>query len=398
MPRFFYKAKKGPKEYITGTIEAQNQVQAITLLEQSKLFPVNISQANIKDTTEEIKKVSPKEIALFTRQFANLIESGVSIIEALNILCQQSTDKRLKNIIKGVISNIKDGYTLSDAFGEYPNTFGQFYCSVVKAGEMAGSLETAFNRLAEFKEAQEQIKSDVLAALTYPALIFIVGIATIYILLTFVVPRMANIFAELNQALPFPTQLLIDISKKMLPLAGILLLLLITTIFLIKRPKKTQDEIYLNTIKFNIPVLGKIMQKFELANFVRTLSLLLESGITMLTALTAIENTTRNVIIKKEISQIISEIKDGASLSKAIKKIKHFPPYVVSMINVGEESGSIEKSLKHIATSYEKDLSRTIRTLTSLLEPIMIIGMGLIVAFIAVALLLPVFQMNILIK
>lgn len=397
MPKFNYQAKKGPQEKVSGIVEAKNESQAIALIEERGLFPISVQEQEEKTlglSRLSFRPIRQQEIIVFTRQFSNLIEAGLTINEALKILIQQAANPSFKHLIFGIEEQIKDGSTLSEALHHYPKQFSQFYCAVVRAGELGGALDTVLNRLADFSEQGEKLRADIVASLTYPGLIASVGMVSIYALLTFVVPRISAMFEDMGQSLPLITQILIGISKIFQGYWWLFLIVLLTVFFLFKRSKSPEEKIFWDTIFLRIPVIGNIIQKSEMMHFVRTLSLLFESGVAMLVALEAVSNTITNNAIKAEIKKITQEIKDGSSLSLAIKKSAYFPSYVANIVSVGEEAGTIEKSLKRIAVSYEQEINRLLRTLTSLLEPVMILVMGLIVVFIVAAMLLPIFQIN----
>ncbi|OGX22904.1 MAG: hypothetical protein A3J51_00785 [Omnitrophica WOR_2 bacterium RIFCSPHIGHO2_02_FULL_45_21] len=401
MAKFIYEAKSGPLEKVSGRIEAKSRSQAIALVEEKGLFPIQVKEVreNAGAAAGLIRRrISREELAVFTRQFSNLIESGLTITRALNVLMQQTAQPALKNIIMGIYERIKDGATLSDALSFYPKQFSQFYCAVVKAGELSGALEAVLNRLADFSEQEEKIRSDVLSALTYPALILSVGIITIYALLTFVVPKITAMFEEMGEVLPLPTQILINLSNIFKAYWWLALLLIAASWIFIKRNKSCQERLFWHRLILNLPLLGRIIEKTEIAHFARTLGLLFESGVAMLVGLEAVSETITNEVIKTEIKKITTDIKDGASLSSAIKKCSFFPLSAANIINVGEEAGTLEKSLKRIALSYEQELNRIIKALTSLLEPIMILLLGLVVTFIVVAMLLPIFQINFMVR
>lgn len=397
MAKFIYQAKRGPREKVSGVLEARSQPQAIAMIEEDGLFPISIEE--LKSDSAALAALGPRHIRLedltvFTRQFSNLIESGLTITQALNVLIQQTANHSLKNIVGKIQEQIKDGATLSDALSLYPKQFSQFYCAVIRAGEISGALEIVLSRLADFSEQEEKIRSDVVSALTYPALILAVGLITIYALLTFVVPKLTTMFEEMEQVLPLPTQMLISISGVFKTYWWLMLLSIAIIFFIIKRPKSNEENLFWDRLKLKLPLIGRIIQKSEMAHFVRTLSLLLESGVSMLVSLEAVSYTVTNTAIKAEVRKIAQEIKDGASLSSALKDSVYFPIYASNIVSVGEEAGTLEKSLKRIAISYEQELTRIMRTLTTLLEPIMILAMGLVVAFIVAAMLLPIFEIN----
>lgn len=398
MPKFTYSAKKGPQEKVSGVIEAKGRLQAAAMIEEKGLFPVSIEEVSDKKLSGAgvffTRRVKLKELTVFTRQFSNLIESGLTISHALNVIIKQTNNPALKNTFIDVGEKIKDGATFSEALHSHPGQFSQYYCAVIKAGEISGSLETVLGRLADFSEQEERTRSDILSALTYPAMIVSVGFITIYALLVYAVPQLTSMFEEAGEALPLPTQLLINFSGALRHYWWLLLLSAGAVVFVIKRAKSQNEKLFWDKLLLGIPLAGKIILKSEMAHFARMLSLLMESGVSIMVALEVVNNTVVNTVIKSEIKNIAADIKDGSSLSEAAKKSVYFPDYVVSIINVGEEAGTLEKSLKRIALSYEEELGHLRRALTSLLEPAIILVMGLVVGFIVTAMLLPIFQIN----
>ncbi|MEK6564013.1 MAG: type II secretion system F family protein [Candidatus Omnitrophota bacterium] len=398
MPKFTYSAKKGPQEKVFGIVDAKGRSQVAAIIEGKGLFPISIEEVSDEKSAGmgvfSVKRVRLKDLTIFTRQFSNLIESGLTIAQALNIIIKQAGNPVLKNILFDIGERIKDGSTFSDALSAHSGQFSQYYCAVVKAGEISGSLETVLTRLADFSEQEERTRSDILSALTYPALIVGVGFVTIYALLVYAVPQLTSMFEEAGEALPLPTQLLINLSSVLRNYWWLLLLFSGAVFFIIKQEKSQSEKYFWDKLLLGIPLAGKIILKSEMAHFARILSLLMESGVSIMVALDVVNNTIVNNVIKSEIKGIASQIKDGASLSQSAKKSVYFPEYVVSIINVGEEAGTLEKSLKRIAVSYEEELGRLTRALTSLLEPVIILVMGLVVGFIVTAMLLPIFQIN----
>lgn len=402
MPKFIYQAKKGPQEKVSGTVEAKTRLQAISVIEERGLSPLSVEESEASVSAgfggSRLRRVRSKELIVFTRQFSNLIESGLTIAQALNILAKQAANPDLKNIIADIDEKIKSGATLSESLSSHPREFSAYYCAVVKAGEISGSIEQILSRLADFSEQEERTRSDILSALTYPALIVSVGCLTIYALLVYAVPQLTSMFEEAGEALPLPTQLLISISKVLRQYWWLISLGIAAVFFIIRQAKAKEERLLLDKFMLRLPFFGEIILKSEMAHFTRMLSLLLESGVSILVALEVVSNTVVNSAIRSEIKNISSDIKDGESLSSAIKKSAYFPIYVVNIINVGEEAGTLEKSLKRIAASYEEELGRLIRALTALLEPVMILVMGLVVGFIVTAILLPIFQINLITK
>src|SRR3989338_11175870 len=325
MPKFTYQAKKGPQEKVSGTVEARTRLQAVSIIEERGLFPLSIEEIEVSASSgsggggSRLRRARSKDLIVFTRQFSNLIESGLTIAQALNILFKQAANPALKNIIADIGEKIKGGETLSESLGSHPREFSAYYRAVVRAGEISGSIELVLSRLADFSEQEERTRSDILSALTYPALIVSVGFITIYALLVYAVPQLTSMFEEAGEALPLPTQLLINTSGALRHYWWLLLLFIGTVFFVIKRGKSRNEKLFWDKLLLNIPLAGKIILKSEMAHFSRMLSLLMESGVSIIVALDVVNNTVVNNVIKSEIKNIVADIKDGASLSQAVK-------------------------------------------------------------------------------
>ncbi|MEK6567715.1 MAG: type II secretion system F family protein, partial [Candidatus Omnitrophota bacterium] len=304
MPKFTYSAKKGPQEKVSGVIDAKGRSQAAAIIEEKGLFPISIEEINDGKSAGmgvfSVKRVRLKDLTIFTRQFSNLIESGLTIAQALNIIIKQAGNPVLKNILFDIGERIKDGSTFSDALSAHPGQFSQYYCAVIRAGEISGSLETVLTRLADFSEQEERTRSDILSALTYPALIVGVGFVTIYALLVYAVPQLTSMFEAAGEALPLPTQLLINLSSALRNYWWLLLLFSGAVFFIIKQEKSQNEKYFWDKLLLGIPLAGKIILKSEMAHFARILSLLMESGVSIMVALDVVNNTIVNNVIKSE--------------------------------------------------------------------------------------------------
>ncbi|MCX5716141.1 MAG: type II secretion system inner membrane protein GspF [Candidatus Omnitrophica bacterium] len=402
MPRFFYKAKKGPQEIVEGRIDAETKAQALSKITGLGLFPVNIEEEG--ETAAGIRsslsftfsgRVKTADLALFTRQLADLLEGGVTIIDALSVLARQTENKKLKNTIEDISSYVKAGNNLAAALAQHPSIFPHLYVSMVRSGEVSGALEVVLNRLSGFLEEQEEFKTKVQAALAYPILMACVGVATIIVLLTFVMPRVVGIFQDLGQGLPFITQVLLAISDFIrfywyLLIAGFLFIF-----FAVRQLYRTPEgKAFLDRAKLRLPVLGDFLRKVDIARFARTLGTLLANGVTILESLEVSRDIMSNAPAKKEITEAFNSVREGSTLAKAFSEGEYFPLFVTNMIAVGEESGQLEKALMKIADSYERQTDKTIKIISSLIEPAMILVMGLIVGFIVISILLPIFQIS----
>lgn len=406
MAKFYYKAKKNPQEIIEGLIEAETKELALNKVIQLGYFPIEIKEERppIKKTLGGLsfnlfKKISANNLSLFTRQLSDLLDSGVVLLKALEIIYNQTQNRYLKTIILDIKNSVRDGATLSEALNRHSEVFSQLYVSLVKSGELSGGLNTILNRLADFFEAEDEMRAKVKASLAYPLLMVVIGSATIFILVSFVVPRLIVMFVELSQALPLPTRILISASNFFAKFWWLIIIVIILIfVFLKRKARKREGKFAIDKFKLKFPFLGEFIKKVEIARFARTLGALLDNGVTIIPALEVVSQVAENEVLRRDIERMLKEVIDGSSLTNALAKSVYFPEVVMNMVAVGEESGSLEKSLFKIADSYEHQSDRTIKVITSLLEPIMIVVIGSIIGFIVVAMLLPIFQMNLIVK
>lgn len=402
MPRYIYTAKSHPSKTVQGEVEANSEEDAISRLTKMGYFPIWVRPYKLsfdKQRLSGFHKVSNKDIILFTRQLSSLIESGVNILTGLDIIYNQSTNKYLKIILDDIISKIKDGKTLSDSLAQYPRLFSSLYTSIIHSGEVGGTLEQTLKRLSDFLEKEEEFKNSIRSALAYPSFVFAVGIFTVIILLGFVIPTLVTMFEEMGQALPLPTRILIGVSGFLRSYWWLIFALAVTLVFFLRRLYHSQEgKIFWHSLKLKILIFGQIALKSEISRLMRTLSLLLSSGIPIISSITVSTLTIDNQILKIELQKITEQIKNGLSFSHSLKDSKLFPSFITSIITVGEETGTLEKSLMRIADDYEREVDRTLKTLSRLLEPIIILFVGLVVGFIVLSMLLPIFQMNLIVR
>jgi type II secretory pathway component PulF len=398
MPLYNYKAKKGPQEIIENTIEAESHQEVITKLTQQGLYPIQIELlGKVTPKTFGIgsffARISARDLNIFTHQLASLIKSGLPLLSALHIIAEQTANKYLCNIIDEIAQSIKHGEMLSSAMSRYPKIFPPIYTAMIKSGEDSGALDIILKRLAEHREKVEEIKSRIRSALAYPILILLVGIASVIFLMMFLVPKIKNVFDTIRAELPLPTQILIGISNALsgywyLFIGGIALgLIILKGITFID--KKAIDH-----LKLSLPFIGKFIKKTESAKLVSSLSLLLANGISMLASLEIVIPTLSNEVLKKALRKITDDIKVGGSLSKGIRDSPYFFTFIANMIKVGEESGHLDEILAELASFYEREISETIKIALSLLEPVLILVMGLVVGFIVLSILLPILQIT----
>ena len=397
MPRFKYSAKSEPAKTIQGDIEAESRQDAINKLHRMNYFPIAVIPHDLSSAPSllGINRIPDKEITLFTRQLSTLIESGVNILTALNIVIKQTPNKRLRYCLEDVRAKIKDGKSFSESLSQHPDLFGGLYISLIHSGEVGGNIQLALKRLADFLEKEQELKNSVRAALVYPAFILCVSILTIIVLLTFVIPRLVSMFEDLGQTLPLPTKILINASGIMRSYWWLILAGVFVIVFVFQRfYHNPRGRTAIDKIKLGLPVIGQVFLKVQFGRFSRTLSLLSSSGIPIVQALDISGAALDNQAIRLEIDKFKKEIAEGASLAKCLSNSNVFPDFVTNIISIGEETGTLEKSLLRIADEYEREADRALKSLTRLLEPVIILAMGLIVGFIVLSMLLPIFQLN----
>ncbi|MCM8797233.1 MAG: type II secretion system F family protein [Candidatus Omnitrophica bacterium] len=398
MPIYKYTAKSQPGETIHAKIEAESLRDAVNKIAKDGYFPISVepeSSEQEKKAFFNFSKPNSNDILLFTTQLSSLTESGINILKGLNIVSEQTTNKYLKNVLIEMISQIKDGKPLSEALSQYPKLFPSFYVSMVRSGEIGGTLELSLKRIANYMEKEQDFKNSLRTALSYPIFVIIVGMATIAVLLGFVIPRLIIMFEDMGQALPLPTKILIDLSGFLRSWWWLMLLLMGIAVFLLRRLQTNSDlRLSFDKFKLKLAVIGEIILKTELGRLMRTLSLLLSNGISIIYSLDISATILQNEVLRAELKKIREKLGSGASLSQAVKDSKLFPAVIVNIISIGEEIGDLEKSFQRIAEDYEKDVDRRLKIISRLLEPAIITVMGLIVGFIVLSMLLPIFQIN----
>lgn len=400
MPKYTYKAKKGPTEIIEGAIAAESEASCLKKLSGMGYFPISIKKQDT-DTgsgvaaTYIFKRVRQGDLTIFTKQLSDLLDSGLTLHNALNVIYQQTENAYFRVIIGEIRDHVGDGHPFSEALKKYPKIFSNLYVSMARSGETGGMLDEILARLAGFQEAREQLQTRIKSALAYPAVMASVGLITIFVLITFVIPKIVGMFEDLGQSLPIPTAILVGISNFTVSYWYILLGFVALLIFAANRVSRTDDGRYaIDQIKLRFPIIGGLIKKSEIANFSRTLGTLLQNGVPMLESLDVVSTTMQNATLKRDILKTYKEVRDGKGLSASLLLRKNFPVFASNMIAIGEESGDIEKSLFKVADSYEREADNIIKIMTSLLEPFLILTMGLIVGFIVVSMLLPIFQIN----
>ncbi len=404
MPVYEYKALDPAGKTTTGIIDADSTIGARQKLRGSGIFPVEVRETTSRpkgissgqaSVSSLFQRVKPGEISVMTRQLSILLGAGVTLVVSLDTLISQITNPLLKKIMAQIKESVNEGNSLAFSLSQHPKLFSQIYINMVRAGEASGSLDLVLNRLAEFSERQETLKGRFKAAMAYPVIMFFIGTIILFFLVTFIVPQITSIFTDMHQTLPIPTLVLITTSTFLKSFWWLVLLIFGGIIILVKKLVKTPKGRYLwDKIKLRIPVLGVINIKMAVARFGRSLGSLVQNGVPLLTALDIVRNIVNNTLIAQDIDNAMEQIEAGKSLAAPLSQSLWFPPIAVQMISVGEHSGKLEDMLDKIAEIYEGETEAQIMAMTSLLEPVMILTMAVSVAFIVFSILLPIFDIN----
>ena len=407
MPVYEYKALTPDGRQTSGIIDADNPRTARARLRKQGIYPTDVyeeggglglSAANLSreiDFKKYFSRISPRDVAVMTRQLATLLGAGVNLIESLSALAEQVENEKLQKILTEIREKVNEGASLADALRGHSNVFSDLYINMVAAGEQSGALDAVLLRLADYTESQVQLRGKVLGAITYPAIMLVVSGLVLALLFTVVIPKITRIFDSMKIALPLVTRVLIWTSRFMTTYWWAVFLALILALILFRRWVRTEKgrETFDRYI-LRVPVFGRLLRMVALSRFANTLSTLLRSGVGLLNALKIVRNIVNNKIIAEAIDKARESISEGHSIAEPLKKSGQFPPMVTHMISVGERSGQLEPMLMKVSEAYEDEVERMVGTMTTLLEPFMILMMGGIVMFIALSILMPMLQIT----
>ena len=403
MPTYRYRAYTASGSATSGRIEAESERQALGRLKEKGLLPRDLHEEGVRDASSSPftyrRSIPAADLSLFTRRLATLVSSSVPLFEAVESLCEQERGGRLKQVLGRVRDRIAEGASLSRAFAAEPDVFNESYASMVAAGEAGGALDVVLERLADFLEEQEEVRSRVISALVYPVLMVLVGGGVMTFLLTVVIPKIVVIFEDSKAALPFITVALIRISHLLrgwwwLP-AG----LLVASLPLYARAIR-RDSLRLkrDALLLGLPLFGGMLQRLILARFARVLGLLLTSGVPIIRALEITAEVLVNRVYRGFLRDVMEEVAQGSSLSVSLRRSPLFPHLLVHLVGVGERGGTLEAMLLKAGVAYEREFNTRLARLMALLEPLLVLAMGLAVGIVVLAVLLPIFEMNQLIK
>ncbi len=398
MIEFAYTAKdERAGKVVKGKISADNEMAAANILNSKQLFPIKIvpaSSQNVFGNITLFNKVSGKSRVIFTRQLATLVKAGLPITQALNTSIEQVNDKNFKSILEKIAASVEGGTSLADSFAQYPSIFNHVYVSLVHAGEESGTLDQTLLRLADQQENEQQIISKIRGALIYPALVLVTIIAVLAFMLVSVMPQISSLYTELKKPLPIVSQITLSVSQFTIHYWWLTLILLVAAIFgvraYIRSPngRRAWDK-----LKMNVPVLGTLFRKMYMARFTRTLGSLVNSGVPLLEALNISAESINNVVLADIVQKAAQDVRTGKSLSGALEKNEYFLKLVPQMIKVGEESGTLGDMLDKVATFYEDEVDQAVKNISTIIEPVLMIVLGLMVGFIIIAILYPVYSL-----
>jgi type II secretion system protein F len=406
MQTFRYKARDSGRKMIEGSLEAETDQDALEKLNRMGYFPLSVHRDQALPSALApapgrsfglFGRIRRRDIAFVSRQLADLLGSGLALMRALDVLREQSENPRLREVLTDVVSQVKTGKSLSEALAAYPKFFSPLYVSMVRSGEVGGMLEGVLARLADFAETEEELLVKLRSALAYPVLICLVGMGTVAVLLIFVIPKLVTLFEDVGQVLPLPTRILITLSHGLASYWWLIGAVAMSGVLVVRRwGRSAEGRLALDRLKLRLPVVGALIKKVEIARCARSLGTLLSHGVPILKALQVVAEATGNALLRGELEQIGDQLKRGGTLSRGLRGGRLFPPLVTHMVAVGEESGTLDRALFRIADTYEREADRAMKLMTSLVEPVMILTMGSLVAFIVISMLLPIFSIDLL--
>ena len=402
MPQFAYRAKDTSLQIVEGIIEADTEAAAIARLGRQGVYPISLAEAGSTAAAPPLfsrRTVSIGTLAYTTRQLADLLSGGLPLLSALTLLANQTQHRTLKRIIEGLGSAVRDGRSLSEALAEYPAVFPPLYVGMVRAGEVSGALEQSLSRLADLGEHEADLRSRVLSAFAYPVFVLVLALIMTIFLMAYVIPTLSLVFVESGQLLPWPTRVLLAISGIFTRWWWALALGLIMGGWLIRQwAAQPGGKAVVDRALITLPGFGDLIRKLGTARFTRNVGVMVGQGVPVLQALDIVARNVSNTVLQRAVGQVITSVGEGSSIAAALLASKEFPVFVSNMVAVGEESGTVDTALLKVAAAYEREVDRTIRTLTTILEPLLLVVVGGIVMFIVLAMLLPIFQIGLVVQ
>lgn len=400
MSEYLYKAVTLSGQTVEGSMDGKDEEAVVQSLHQLGYIPIRILSAQEKGAPLRLssflpKRVGVKDLFTFTQELSTLVSAGLPIDRSLNILGDLTDNVKLRETTKDVLKRIEGGNSLAEALGYHPRIFPKLYVNMVKAGESGGFLEVILSRLARYLQSTKEIREYLISVMIYPLILTFVSGISITILVTFVIPRFAKIFSDMGQAIPLPTQIMLAISHSFKGYWWVGLGIIVMIYFGLKMYKQNEERRWRwDRTKLRWMVIGDLIKKVEVARFSRTLGTLLQSGVSILPALNLVKEISQNQAVSRSIAYIHDRLREGKGISKSLEETGVFPPLAVHMIGVGEETGKLDEMLIKVAETYEENVQNAIKRFVSLLEPLIILIMGVVVGFIVISMLLAIFSIN----
>ncbi len=392
--QFIYKAKEPNGRVVKGVVEAADNKAALSRLASQRLTVIELIQKDVKKKFFK-SKVNNSDVVIFSRQLSTLVSAGVPIVQGLNILEAQAENPAFKTVVTGLRADIESGLSIADAMRKHPQAFTELYVAMIKAGEVGGILDIILERLSAYLESSEALRAKVKSAMMYPAVVGGVAFLITIFLVLFVIPVFKNIFSGFGAELPLPTRIMIGISDGLRHYILYILAVLGGAIWGVKtyiNTEKGQEKI--DEISLNLPVVGILLKKVAIAKFTRTLGTLIKSGVPILQGLETVAKTAGNKIIERAIYKSRDSIKEGGRIADPLKNANIFPPMVIQMISVGEETGGLDNMLNKIADFYDQEVDTAVKGLTSMIEPLIMVIMGFVIGAIVISMFMPMFSMG----
>jgi general secretion pathway protein F len=399
MADYVYKATTIGGQVVEGSMDGRDEGAVVRSLQQMGYIPVKVVAAGNEGGGSRFSllpsRVGMKNLLTFTQELSTLVSAGLPLDRSLQILGSLTENPKLKGVVQDILNRIREGSSLADALGNHPRIFSKLFVNMVKAGESGGFLEVILSRLAKYLQSAKEIRDYLVSVMIYPLFLTAVSGASIVILLTFVIPRFAKIFSDMGQALPLPTQILLSLSQGTRDYwwAGLGVLAMIYFAMKVYN-QDPERRLRWDRSKLRWVAVGSIIKKIEVARFARTLATLLQSGVPILSALSLVKEISQNLAVSHAIGTIHDRLREGKSVAKTLEETGVFPPLAVHMISVGEETGKIDEMLNKVAETYEENVQTSVKRFVSLLEPLIILFMGLVVGFIVISMLLAIFSLN----
>jgi len=392
-----WKGKNPKGRKIKGEMEAETPEQVRTSLERRKITPTRVRKKP-KDLFENISFLQPKvkesDIIIFARQFSTMIDAGLPLLQCLEILYSQQDNPTFKKQLKHIKESVESGETFADALKKYPKSFNELFINMISAGEAGGILDVILQRLSAYAEKMAKLKKQVKGAMTYPAITLAVAVIVVGVILVFVIPVFEEMFASMDSALPAPTQIVVGLSNFVVGHIGWMILGLIGAVFLFRQTYKSKKgRIFLDDMFLRLPVIGILIRKVAVAKFTRTTATMISSGVSILEALDIVGKTAGNKIIEFAISDVKVGISEGRSMADPLLESGVFPSMVCSMIAVGESTGALDVMMTKIADFYDDEVDQAVKNLTDMIEPFMLVFLGVVVGGLVIAMYLPIFSM-----